>query len=133
MTQEQLKKLPKWAQEKLTTLQRQRDTAVRALVDWEDKQTVPSFFIDEMICDGEQCGPSTRRRYIEGTRVSCEWEGVSLDITLRKGEGISLKWNKAKQLHGRIAMVPRSYQHVTLETTEKPEVTYVAPQHVSDR
>ncbi len=118
MTQEQLKKLPKWAQEELITLQRQRDAAVRALVDWEDKQTVSPFFIDEMICDGEQCGPSTRRRYIEGSRVSCEWEGVSLDIMLRKGEGISLQWGMARHLNGRIAMVPRSYQRVTLETTE---------------
>lgn len=108
-------KLPKWAQDHIKDLQRERDIAVRALNEWTDTQTPSPIFVDELVSTGEERGPSTKRRYIEGRRVSFNWQGVWLDVLLRES-AIDLQWRTPDDMCGMedVALIPRSYMQVWL-------------------
>ncbi len=115
-------KLPKWAQDHIETLQRQRDTAVRALRDWTDSQTKQPISVDEVECV-EQGGPSFFTRYIEGKRLTVRWKGVQLEIHLKEDgnmsdDAIDLKWTALTRHSGHVAMVPTSFQSVSLMAKE---------------
>jgi len=116
-TPEQIDKLPKFAQSYIRDLIRERETAIKALNDWTDTQTPQSFFIEEMICTGEEAGPSIKRRYIEGHRMAVVHKGVRLTICLRDKE-IDLQWEDERRSMKEVAMIPRSYQQVFLTSAE---------------
>jgi hypothetical protein len=46
MDDKQFEKLPKWAEEHIKTIQRERDNAVRALNDYVNSQTPTEIYID---------------------------------------------------------------------------------------
>lgn len=110
-------KLPKWAQEYIATIKRERDTAVRSLNEWVDAQTPQPFFVDEMECLGEQRGPSIKRRYFEGTRVVAAWQGIRLDVTLAD-DGIRLQWADTDRDSREVGLVPTAFQYVRLVSKE---------------
>lgn len=113
---EQIKKLPKWAQSYIEEIERQRDTAVRELNKYLDAQTPSPFYTDDMICTGENKGPTTKKRYLQIHRLTVEYAGVSLQVLLR--DGIELKWEAAPRFSsGHVAAVPTSFQ--TLELIAK--------------
>lgn len=115
-------KLPKWAQERIKELERERDLSIRALNEFKDEQTVSPIYYEDAVCTGEQAGPSFKRRYIQTNKLTVEYEGVSLDILLSSPQdnardlGIHLNWSQTQPARstGLIAMVPRGYQSICL-------------------
>lgn len=66
-------RLPKWAQEHIQSLQRQRDEAVTALRGYLDNQTVSSLYTDTALCLGDQPGGrgvSFVKHWIQADRVT---------------------------------------------------------------
>ncbi len=117
MTDPRIEKLPKWAQDHIADIQRQRDVSVRELNEYIDKQTPSPFFVDEMVCTGEETGPTVKRNYIQTRRVSVEHAGVSLDVYIRD-EVIELTWGDGEYRNGDVAMIPVSRQQVHLKSQE---------------
>lgn len=117
-TSEQIEKLPKWAQDHLRNLQRERDVAIRELNEWVDSQTPSAFSVSEMLCIGEQKGPSIKRRYIQGHRMEVVHAGIHLDISLGQESCIRLQWEDERRLCKEVAMVPKSFNNVELIAKE---------------
>jgi hypothetical protein len=122
-TPEEITKLPKWAQEKVNSLSRERDVAVRELNEWLDTQTPSPVSVQEVLCIGEQRGPSFKTRYIQATDVKFSWKGVELDVRLRDGGNlhnkcIQIGWSGSQRASGHIAMMPVSFNCVELIAKE---------------
>lgn len=62
-----LTKLPKWAQDHIADLQRQRDLAVDTLHTHLDGQTESPLYYEQALCTGKGA-PDFTKRYINGTR-----------------------------------------------------------------
>jgi hypothetical protein len=114
---EQIAKLPVWAREHITNLARQRETAVRELNQWVDTQTVAPFYIDELVCTGEQASPSFKKRYIQTHKMEVEHLGVVLAIYLGR-DGIELSWSGPHR-GGAVGLIPQSHQRIELVAKEK--------------
>lgn len=112
-TPEQLAKLPKWARESLTSLQRERDIAVRSLNEYVDNQTKSAFYIEHMECLGEQVGPSLKVQYVQTRAICCRHKGIELRITAfdtsQSKDSIRLQWY-ADNRSDEVAMIPESFQ-----------------------
>ncbi|HDY68749.1 MAG TPA: hypothetical protein ENH85_13290 [Candidatus Scalindua sp.] len=106
-------KLPKWAQSYIKDIERERETAIRALNEYIDNQTKSSFYIDEMECTGEDQGPSVKRRYIQTHKITVVHEKVELNIMLRKRE-IDLNWGGLNHSCEDVAFIPSTYQSARL-------------------
>src|SRR5271166_3700346 len=119
MTPEQFARLPKFAQEEIETLRRQRQQAVAALNNFVDQDTPSNVWFDERPCTGESPGPTYKKHYVQSRWLEVEWAGVRLTVLLRGGshgdhEVIDLAWQDEKRTHGEVTMQPRSYQNVYL-------------------
>lgn len=118
-TPEQLAKLPRWAQDHIKDITRERDVAVRALNEYCDDQTPSPFYVDEMVCTGEQRGPSIKRRYIQAHTIKVKWAGVDLVIDANdygnRNNEIGLQWSTTPRGCGDVALIPKSFQSVTLK------------------
>ena len=113
--QRDIARLPKWAQEHIADLARQRQVAVDALNEHLDQQTVSPFYIDEPTCTGEKQGPSIKRRYIQAHKIAVEFKGVQLEIHLRPEErGIDLGWSDLNRGLNDVALVPVSFNRVQI-------------------
>ena len=118
-TKEEIAKLPKWAREKVESLQRERDVAVSNLNKWIDESTPSPISVQELVCLGEGSGsPSFKTRYIHATDIQFDWEGVHLDVRLRKSGNmhnscIQLAWHGAHTSE-HVALVPSSFQSIDL-------------------
>lgn len=108
-TQEQIEKLPKWAQEYIRDVERQRETAVLALNTYCDEQTPAPLHVEELECTGEERGPSFKTRYIQGRRIAATWQGVNLYIYLAD-DCIELKWEGQRRSLDECAFIPYSFQ-----------------------
>jgi hypothetical protein len=53
-TEEQIAKLPKWAQDHIANVERERFVSVRALNEAMDSQTKAAFYCDDYVCTGER-------------------------------------------------------------------------------
>lgn len=120
-TSEQLAKLPKWAQDHIEDLTRQRDASVESLNKFCDSQTPSRFRVEDRPCTGESAGPSHKVCYIQGHTLYVEWAGIELRIDAndygnRENE-IGLSWSTADGTR-EVAMVPRSFNAVNLKTKE---------------
>lgn len=112
----QIEKLPKWAQEHIRTLTREREVAVRRLDEMTNAQSESPFFSDQYDCT--ESPPVSRRVYYQsGIRMSVVHEGVLLDIVLR-GKTIELTWGDPKHMGGSVCCQPHSYQQVHLLAKE---------------
>lgn len=113
-TEEQLLKLPKWAQDHIARLERQRNDAIKERTEYLDAQT-PAPFYEEYV------GASLKeRRYIQASTLVCEWRGVKLRIDAHdygnRGCGISLHWSGIKDRE--VALIPGSHQQARLVSKE---------------
>jgi hypothetical protein len=118
-----ISKLPLWAQDHIKSLERERETAIRALNEYCDVQTPSPFYFDELESTGEEGGPTTKRRYFQGQNISIDWKGVHVDIYLRmegpQGDSsIEISWDSAGHTGTEIAMIPKSFQRVALVAKE---------------
>jgi hypothetical protein len=113
-------KLPKWAQEHIENLQRERDGAIRALKKWTDSQTPSPIFVDEY---------ANGKRYVQSTKLSVEWRGVWLELLLpdahdpSRDQGINLNWGVGVGLGERLsiahaAFIPRGFQSACILSPE---------------
>jgi len=114
--QEKIKKLPKWAQELIQDIGRERDSAIDALNQFTDSQTESCIWHEKWPCTGEggKRGPVPKRRYIQDYKMDFEFEGVHLTVLLREDSGIDLSYSSVDRHHGDVALVPRSFQQVYL-------------------
>lgn len=116
-------KLPKWAQEHIRKIERERETAVDALNKYVDSQTPSAFSIQELECTGENPAPSFKTRYISTNRMTITHRGIELNIYITDGDrsrspGIHLQWSATKRGMSEVAMVPTSFNAVALITKE---------------
>ena len=116
--QDKLDKLPKWAQDYINGIERERETAIRALNGYLDGQTESPFYIDELERTGEQPGPSHKRRYIQARRMVVNHGGVELTIYLRDKEAIEMQYESRTGSMAEVALIPRSFQNIALKAVE---------------
>ena len=112
-------KLPKWAQDHIRTLERQRDAAVQALNEHLDSQTEAPFYFEDHVSTGES-NKFFKRFYVQTHKITVEWAGVELNILLRPSDNvIDLRWNgiKGSRLQ-HVAFVPKSFQSAELISKE---------------
>lgn len=114
-----VKKLPKWAQDHIVRLERQRDMAIGALRDHHDHQTIAPFYTDELLCLGEQKGPSYQRRYFQGHTMTVEHAGVLVSVSTHEDEYIRIQYGNHGRLTGDTALIPAGHQVVRLIAMEK--------------
>lgn len=112
-----ISKLPKWAQDKIKELERQRLTAINALNQYCDSQTPSPFYIDEYESTGEGYGPSSKRRYIQTYKIEVVHQGVWLSVSLRE-DCINLQWGNGPHKHNDVAFIPHSYQNARIVSKE---------------
>lgn len=116
-TTEQIGKLPKWAQDYIKDVERERETAVRVLNECHDTQTPSSFYIDRLECTGEEVGPSLKRHYIQTYQMSVEHAGVSLRV-MAKDKSIQLQWATLNHSSNEIGFIATSFQMAELKSKE---------------
>jgi|SRR3972149_7480982 len=109
-------KLPKWAQEQIKKLQRQRDTAVKLLEEYLNEQTPSAFSYDDFSHLGEDQGKFTTK-YVQTHKMEVEHAGVHLTIILRE-KHIDLQWGGVPEHHGEMAFIPASHQAAYLVSKE---------------
>ena len=113
-------KLPKWAQEEFANIKRERDLAVKELNSYIDTQTPSCFRVDELVCTGEERGPSLKRRYIQAREIVAVAGDVELSIRVRNMDGrttIDLQWG-IEMSTTEVPMIPESFQRVRLVAKE---------------
>ena len=106
-------KLPKWAQERIGKIERERDVAIRALNAFCDEQTTSPYYIEDHICTGEKQGPVVKTRYIQTHKMTISYCGVELNIMTRifnNEKTIDLQWNGTDSRTREVAFIPTSYQ-----------------------
>jgi hypothetical protein len=120
-TPQQIQKLPKWAQDHIEDLERQRDISIRALNEFCDNQTPSPFYVEDLVCTGEGQGPTPKRCYIQAHSVTVVWAGVEMQIDAndyggRKNE-IGIRWSVRDG--GRdVAVIPASFNQILVKTKE---------------
>ena len=112
LTDKQLERLPKYAQEYIEKLQRaEREVRVK-LIEWSAKQDKTNVWTNDRI-DGEYV-----KRYFRATDLEIEHRGVQLSITglWAETEDIQLAWRPAGRSSnlGSIGLIPTSHQQVKL-------------------
>lgn len=120
-TPEQLQKLPKWAQEHIEDMERQRLAAVHALNDYVDDQTESPFRYWDYICTGEQQGPPCRAKFIQTRKIEVHWAGVELAVLIRPSEKeIDLQWCSSNDLttDTDLALIPKSFNSAVIKAKE---------------
>jgi len=113
----QIARLPKWVQEHIADIQRQRDVAVRELNRWVDAQTPSPVRVLEMVYLGEGAGPSIKTRFVQTRTIEVLWKNVYLKVYLaessaQRQDSIELQWGQGEEMHGSgmAALVPMSFQ-----------------------
>lgn len=112
LTPEQLAKLPRWAQEHIKDVERERDSAQALNKRFEDTQTPSPFFVDDWTVS------PTVKRYVQSPidRLCVEYAGVHLEIFLARPDdgqrlhGIELSYSGGSA----IALMPRSISCIQL-------------------
>ncbi len=121
-TPEQIAKLPKWAQEYIKDVSREREVSLRTLNAFQDEQTPSPFYVEENLCTGEASGPTTKRRYIQAHSVEVYFRGVHLTVDANEfgnsGSGIRLQWSSKERGGGDAAFIPTSYQSARIVSKE---------------
>jgi len=117
-------KLPKWAQERIRDLERQRDVAVKTLNQFQDSQTPSPVFYREFVCTGETDGSSEKIGYIQASVIEFTHAGVFLRVMLSREKdpsrdfGIELSWSNTDRHSAQVAFIPKSYQQAQLVAKE---------------
>jgi len=113
-TPKQLARLPKWAQEHIADLDRQRRVAIRALERFQDSnEPTPVSYEEFENLDG---APQFFKRYIDTHCVEFTKNGVTLTVTLLDDtRGIALSWGpEGGHGLGDMCFTPTSYQQARI-------------------
>jgi len=120
-------KQPRWVQEYIQKIERERDEAIRWSNNVHDEQTESPFRVTEMVCDGAGSGGgnhSYKTRFIQTHKMEVRHHGIALDILLRHDDHhIDLSWGSMEEGYTtrgseEIALIPSSYQSVKLVSRE---------------
>lgn len=88
MSDPRIQKLPKWAQEHISKLTRERDNATNKCQRLSESQVVTQAWVEDY---GSDAGH--RREYIQGDGIVVQNHGVALCIRYHKSQiGIELSW-----------------------------------------
>lgn len=121
MSMRDISKLPKWVQEHIRDLKRQRETAINCLNDFVDSQTPSPIFYDDVICSGEETGPSWKRTNVQTNQITINHAGVELRIVLRD-EAIDIGWGKiGNRICSPVYFIPSAYQQAYLYAKEEDD------------
>lgn len=120
-TPEMLAKLPLWAQKHVKCIEGERDMARRALSTFQNTQTPTAISYDTHV-PGTLEKPNATHAvcYVPADVLNIEYGGISLRIALREDDGpsraqlIDLQWCTPKRVCGEVALVPKSFQSVSL-------------------
>ena len=115
--QDRMTSLPKWAQDHIRDLQRQRDVALRALNTFCDKQTPSSIYVEDNPCTGEETGPVNKRHYIQSHTVTIKHARVWL-IVLCQDDSIHLHFGNEDESCRNIALQPIASNAIRLVAKE---------------
>ncbi len=80
MKDERFLKLPKWTQDYISKIERERDVAIIALRKAEDHSKESPFFYEDLACTGERKGPSNLRFYIQAHHIVAEYAGIRVEL-----------------------------------------------------
>ena len=108
-----IEKLPKWAKEHITQLERQRDSAVQKLNEMCNSQTPSPIYVDDWTFTGEGVGQATKRQYIQADNVTFDYVGIVLEVTCFD-DNMKLQWHDQRHSMNEIALIPESYQQCRL-------------------
>ena len=114
---EKIAKLPVWAREYIKTLEMRREAALGTLNRHVDQETPSAFYYEEWPCTGEEAGPTIKRFYIQAHSITCDFDGIELDISahhFNNQRGIRLQWNNPDRGLEEIAFIPESFQTARL-------------------
>lgn len=108
-TSEQIAKLPKWAQEHIRDIERERDIAVSVKNKMVDEQTPSPIYVNDWTTN-----PITKR-YVQCQckNLVIEHAGVRAEILLAEPDdgqrlhGIEISYSTLKHVIGNVALVPR--------------------------
>lgn len=119
LTDTQRAKLPKYAQEYIRNIERERACALECLRRTLDDQTPSKVKTTSFESIGEQPGPSLLTRYfqVEGGSVEITHKGVTLTVSgfYNESNDMQLSWRTEGGLSGlAIAFVPTAYQQARL-------------------
>ena len=114
-TSEQIVKLPKWAQEHIRDLERQRMAAVEALEDFTAKNDTGPVCCRLMVSDGASRGPSSRQVRFDARWVEIDHAGVHVDLTLAEGE-VRVAYTLSARAAGCVYLQPTSFQQFKLKS-----------------
>lgn len=123
-TPNQIAKLPKWTQDYIAQIERQRDAAVETLNTFQDSQTESPIYFEDYVCTGEKSGPVNKRRYIQSRQLNIVYAGVECRVHLAREDdgqreyGIHVSWSGAKQLFSRVALIPHGFQSIAIVAKE---------------
>lgn len=109
-----ISKLPKWTQDHIASLQRQRDAAIVCLNRFEDHQTPSKVYTEELVCTGERQGPTNKRHWIQTETITCVHAGIELRVSLYKEGWISLSWG-TQRMGVEVAFIPEAFQQARLQ------------------
>jgi len=123
---EREQKLPKWAQEELERVRRERDAAINTLNKFVDEQDETPIWYEDAPLTGERRGTVTKRHYLDTSQVTVSWGKIDLDVLINSWDTnswdtkmgtpkIRLSWSEAGTLSSdNIAMIPDSHNAVRL-------------------
>lgn len=120
-TAEQIAHLPKWAQDHIAKLERERSVSVRALNEYLDNQTESPFRYWDLIGTGEKFGggPSSKTHFVQTNKMEVHWAGIELAILIReKQQELDLQWCASAGRITEVALIPQSFQSVRLKARE---------------
>ena len=111
-------KLPKWAQDQIADLSRERDTAIRALNAFVDDQTPSAFSYRTRLSTGESQGPALKTRYIQTHGVDLCWGGMEVlmraNMYKRDTDPAEITIQYDSQNSAAVLLTPVAYQRLTL-------------------
>lgn len=114
-------KLPKWAQERIRELERQRDEALKALNQWKDDQKPSKFSSTFPLCTGEAQGPTFKEVFFHpcADGITVRHSGIELMVSAFEDEGIHLRWSAQNTACGEVAFIPTSFQNACMKHPSK--------------
>lgn len=115
---EQIERLPQWAQAYIKDLRRQRAIAISELQEFVDAHATGAVAVRLMTSDGESRGPTLRTVRFDAHMLELTHAGVKVDIVLADGE-VRVSY-EGTPYGTRAVLVPTSYQSMRLENWGPP-------------
>ena len=113
--EEKIKKLPKWAQEHINQIERERENSVRSLNEYIDNQTESPFSVSDLLCEDK--GVSFKKRYIQAYKMDVNHAGIHFQIITRDDE-LDISWGTNDNSMNEVAFIPTSFQKAKIKTKE---------------